>query len=81
MSSDIRLLVNGGDWACAHADAHSLADVCHELSVVVGSDLAPHLQNIAHIAEMDMERASWEWLTLSRRLRRMPTQPGGAPEA
>jgi hypothetical protein len=79
MNSNISLLVSGGDWACAHADAHSLADVCHELAGVVGAELAPRLQNIAVIAEIDMERASWAWLELSGRLRRVPFQACGAP--
>jgi hypothetical protein len=81
MTSNISILVNGGDWACAHADAHSLADVCNELADLVGAELAPRLQTIADIAEIDMERASWEWLELSGRLRRVPFAPRGAPTA
>jgi hypothetical protein len=81
MKSKISLLVNGGDWACAHADAHGLADVCLELAGVVGMELAPRLQNIADIAEIDMERASWEWLELSGSLRRVPFAPPSAPRS
>ena len=81
MTNDISLLVNGGDWACAHADPHSLADVCRELVGVVGEDLAQRLQTIADMADADMERASWAWLELSSRLRRMPATSHGAPLA
>ena len=67
----IHSLMNGGDWACAHADAHALADVCHELAGKVRVDLAPDLEALARVAEDDMEAASGGWLELSRRLRRL----------
>lgn len=81
MKNTISILLNGGDWACAHADAHSLADVCYELAGVVGTDLAARLKNIADIAEIDMERASWEWLELCGQLRRVPFVARSAPSA
>lgn len=84
MRPPIDTLMNGGDWACAHADPRSLVDVCHELAAVVAVELVPELHEIAHVAHADMERASWAWLELSQKLRRLPigadTRPG-SPDA
>lgn len=81
MAKTIDALVNGGDWACAHADPRSLADVCQELASVLGAEFAPELESIAQNAPVDMERASWEWLELSRRLHRLPPTAPETPSA
>ncbi len=72
MPQRLSILVNGGDWACAHADSRSLTDVCRELAHIVGPELGTELQGVARDAEIDMERASWAWLSLSAKLRRVP---------
>lgn len=62
-------LIDGGDWACAHADEGGLASVCHELAHLLEPVLADRSESIASLAGIDMLEASGEWDKLSNLLR------------
>ncbi len=61
----IETLVNGGDWACAHADDASLAQVCRELAEELSPQLADLAETIARMSEADrFEHATAQWMRL-----------------
>lgn len=62
-------LLDGGDWACAHAQQGGLVEVCHELAGLLDPALATRSQTIALLAKVDMFEASGEWDKLSNLLR------------
>lgn len=65
----IGALVNGGDWACAHADENGLATVCEELAALVDPRLSKRAAQIAGLVFADMAEATGAWSELSRMLR------------
>jgi hypothetical protein len=90
ISRQILELLNGGDWACAYNERHSLAHVCKRLAVLVDVDHAAQARVISQVAASDMGAATKGWSELAADLRgahvgapgatgRRPGASAGAP--
>jgi len=63
-------LVLSGDWACAHQDAHELAEVAHLLAPCVEVTEQMELDRVARLAAIDMVAATAGWVEVTDRLLR-----------
>ena len=63
-----RALVFGGDWACAHGDPASLAEIARQLAKRVGEPLQLELVELAQLCRSDSDRASRRWPLLREQI-------------
>jgi hypothetical protein len=63
-------LVDGGDWACAHALHGGLISVCLKLSDILDPARGARAELIADTVPVDLFAATSMWARLSRDLRR-----------
>jgi hypothetical protein len=59
-------LLVGGDWACAHGDAETLAHIAGELAPCVAEPLHGQLAEVAVLAHTDPTRAAAAWAQVRR---------------
>ncbi len=69
MSRDLWDLLHAGDWACAHADAEALQQVCGHIAACVSIGQRYTAEFIGRLAEADLDAASSLWGHFADRVR------------
>lgn len=65
MTSYLKYLLDGGDWACAWAEQETLAEVCHHMAPLLSEPLRMEAQRIEHLLRSDYREAMRLWARLS----------------
>jgi hypothetical protein len=67
--TDPQVLIESGDWACAHSSAEGLAAVVGQLCPQVSEGERALLIEVERLAEIDMVRARALWNQVTRAMR------------
>jgi len=69
---NVGVLLGGGDWACAHGNAGTLAEIARQLCPCVTLALQQELEEISRLAMTDLLAATTRWAELHDYLRAHP---------